>query len=958
MLFGPWQDRLEATLGITGQRRSGQGDRTRGEQAALNRRGVTPARGGGSAHNIPDTGLDISMRHGFSAAEVNQRMTEAGIPGHATFERGPRYGEGTAPHIHVDRRGRRTQRRNRNSGGTQVAQTPARRETPISEVSADTLLGSILGEDGREVPMNQGRHPLVNPFEVEGDMRARADRVEERLGRQEEFFQEFDQRMEEHAANRRARVEETVTTRRKINDTVTTETQSMIENVQPLLQQRTQIAEQLERLANMNPLERGLRGVVDLNYNQRYLQDRLRELDTVLQTHGQNYEFLTGLRERLLTTVTRGDENEAQVENLTLLELDEEGRSVSLGLQAANQNFAFLGDVVSQNENVVRAQIATVDRFLSERTTSDLASLESQAESAEGGRIVVDGVELTVGEIRQRRLASESQDMAFESQRLALQAGQQEIADRAATQWARNATQTQIEAAINNGGVAPNGMRIPQDVLTAQLQDRMTRTQLIASEANQGDPTRVLGQTVGRFAQEMRTVMGRSRSLMGSTPPELAEIVTTFAQESQVMRRRIEQANREGRPELARALTLQVNQRRQEFQQRINRVALRQAGGDQRAAGWISTFLSGGNLDAGQAADATLFYAERGSLPAGMRSSTQARAAFNAARQAITQVDNEIRGRPNVSRQERQNLIRQRIAEIVPNAYTANTFNEFVSALPELAQQENHEFAGIARRDFDMARRAGETVPFQEIGRELGISEADARLLFQGQYQGADSGDVTRRFEEMGGRGHVFARQQAVFAEYLDRSPSASPQFRPSRALADLLQRPGIVNRTRTMESLARETSFGDYLSSSMSEGRLTETFAGWSNNFTQQVDDIRVAEVGQSRYQSHWYRTNPIFRARVILAAIPGIEQAEEQALMEALEPNYRQQISTSDTIRRVVTGTHGRQGTQQLRSIILNQRFNDPGLERIRRIAAQHWDQAASTTDNAVEAYIGERE
>lgn len=977
MVWGPWQDELERVLGISGSRRQGQGDRSRGEQDSLNRRGATPARGGGSGHNIPDTALDISMRHGLTADEINQRMAREGIPGAFVHERGPAYGEGTAPHQHGDRRRQNPYIRTaggdivlrptaRRSGGrTQVAQTrtPAPRQRPIREISADELLGSIIGTDGEEVPANQGRHPLVNPYEVEGRTRERVARVEGALEAQDKFLTHFDETIQGVQDRRRARVETNVETRRGINDTVEAETRSMIERVQPVLAQRAETAQQLERIASMSPLERGVRGIFDLNYNQDYLERRLGDFDTVLQSVGSDYQYLTNLRERLIQTVDRTDTNESQLEQLDITELDEEGRSLNLSLQAANQSFTFLGDTLAANENIVRAQVAATDRFLSERTTGDLVTLEGQAARAEGGRLVVDGVEMSLGEIRNRRIGSQAQDMAFEHQQMALAQGRQEASDRAATMWARNATRVQLEAAINNGGMAGNGMRIPQDVLTAQLADRMQRQELIAGTAQLADPSRALGQNLHGFANEMRTVSGRAQSMFGALPPEFGSYARTITQELAGIATRMRQATEQGRPEVAAALNQRLEALRGQFLTRIEQVATRHAGGNASVAGWIRSYLTGADIDAGQAADAMAYYAQRGSMPAGMRSSPQARAAFQAARQAVENVDRSIqqRGGQAPSQPERQRLYREEIQRLTPQAYNGNSFNILMDEIPAMAARLRDPFAGVSRQDFQTARSAADSVPFQEIGRQLGISADNARLLFAGDgsgYRGTDRAALVTRIQNENLRGVLVARQQQVFIEHLDSSPSASPTFRPSRALAEFLQRPEMYRSAGNMELLSRNTSYGDFLVSGMTQGSLAERFQQWGERFNAQVNDNMIAETASNRTSYQLWRNSPDLYASVVLAAIPGLNQHDEARLMRHVNQTTQAETPSMRDAIATLPGLSGLSNARQrARAMIMNQRFEDPELERVRRIAAENWDAVAAQMDSAIEAYRGQR-
>lgn len=985
-LWGPWQDSIESALGI--QRSSG--DRSQASQDALWHRGATSAHGPNAPHVIPDNAIDIPTH--MDPAAAASRLADAGVRGYILDERAP--GMGTGPHLHIQRtapavRAANTATRsttspdlaNWNAAGTGTPTGPsdptlsirdqpvARNTTPISRVNVDDLLNGVESAananpqvpPGGAVPNGDGQ-PLVNPFTIVGAARTASSTVDRALEATDKFTAHYNDAMTQMEADRRTRTEQAVADRAKINDTVQGETQSMIDRVQPALAARAQTAAQLEHIAGMNPLARGLRGIFDLNYNTQHLQDQLGRYDQVIQAQGQNYEFMTGIRERLLHTITAGQENSAQIDDLTKAELDEQGRSAGLALQGAQGHLAAIGNQVQLNESLVHAQIQQTDRFLSQQTAAQLAGLEAQASRAPGHMITVDGTQLSLGEVHARRNAAESQDLSLRSAQMAVQNQQIELADRHATQWARNATQTQIEAAIQNGGVV-NGVHIPQDVLTAQLGDRMHRVEMQTGTILQGNQMDSLGRELQQFGTTITGTGGRINNVFGGRlPDELASFYPQYQRQMGEFQRQIEAANANPstRGAVAGQLREQLGHIQQDYSERIGRAALQMAGGDQRAAGWLRTYLVGGHLDPASATDAMMYYAERGGLPPGLRASPEARASLAQTQQIINGVDQEIAGGHSMTTEQRSNTIRQRIQATVGGGYHNGNFNNFVSALPDIATRLHDQFAGVSRSDFAAAAHAADSIPFENIGRHLGISADDARALFSGRYNGPNAEQLRAQVPALSSQ--LAASQMSTFAEYLDRSPSAHEGFIPSQAFANFLQRPEVHTMASNYSHVSQDSTYGDFMIHAMTgPGQVEDRFSSWAQSFGNAAAANRSAQMVGSNQQRFMYVTSPQSRANVVLSIIPGINQADAARLISAamsqMPPGAGGDIgSQAAGIADSWSGgriSHMPESQNQFRDIIVNQRFQDPALERIRRVAASHWDQSAALADQAVHAF-----
>jgi len=830
----------------------------------------------------------------------------------------------------------------RSKGETPATAAPYRKPVIDRSQVSDTedFLSNI--ENAAGIPRNS-RMPIANPFEMGDEIAGAADVVTGRLNKQEEFLAGMETSLQAVQDARRQRIEQHVEAKTQINSVIGAETQGMIDRVRPILARRAQLAGQLEKVANMNPLERSIKGIFDLDYNTDFLEGQVQRLDTVLSVVGKDYEYLEGLRERSMRVLDVDSETRGQLETLTLAELDEDGKLIANSIGSASQKFQFLGEQVQASENLIRAQMAQTDRLLTELSPGDIEVLLEKARTSKTGSVEYQGVEVNFGELRQRSMAVRAQEMSFRSQQIALERGETELADFHAERWLESASETQIRAAIDAGGNY-KGMHLPIPLLTSHLAQRDQLAGMKAADVLRGNPVMELSRDLAGFAPELNMVASRVKGMFGgSTPPELNTAAQHLHREIASISAQIREAKAKGvAPEVAEQLRGKAHALRENFFKQVDLVADRASGGDQSAAGWMKTYLKGGRLDSNQGAEAMLFYVNKGGLPQGMRSSAQARAAFGAAQQARARVDQEINSKQlKVDQKQRKAMYLRAIQESAQSAQTTISFNEMISALPEVAAKLNDPFKGVSQQDFEAARRGSEAQSYAEVGDKLGITPNDAKLLFGGRYRGANAAELTQRIQREGIKGQTIARQQALFLEYLDRSPSANQNFKPSVALAEMLRRPEVLKFARSYEQNLGGASFGDFLTSSTTqEGVLVDRMGQWGNTIQQQVADNRGAEIaGNSRAYQLAYKRYPIVRGPVLLAAIPGIEPQEEAALLRALKIGRNMPGGPNDAegLTRAIKGT----------------KFQDPNLERIRQIAAKHWDEVSAMTDRALERF-----
>lgn len=833
------------------------------------------------------------------------------------------------------------------STGSSSMPIPAAPPTAIDHSWLDNVISATGGGQPVTESSTTGanRFPIINPDQVGPLEKAGAREVAGAIANQTDFITQFTNQLAQVQDSRRARVEQSTQAKQAINDTMTAETQGLMDRVKPIMELRTRLAAQQEKLATMNPLARGLKGIFDLNYNEHYLNEQVARTDNVLQTVGHDYEYITKLRDRLhgLIDQSAGDAN--ALDQLTLQELDEKGKLVATSLQAAHSKFAFVGDMVSQQENLIRTRQAATDQLLTQMAPADLTAAMNRAQHSQTGTTVIDGVELSFGELRQRVVGLQAQDMAMRSQKIAVERGEGDLADYHAGKWAETATETQIRAAIQANGNY-NGMKIPIPILSQQLQVRENVKTQQADDILHGNQMALLGHDLDSFHTNLLMLNSRTKSLFGgNSPPELVAAGKQIENELGDFPRQINEAVKRGTAdEVGVRLRKRVQELSDGLNAQIDKVAERHASGDQGAKAWVGTWLRGGALDANQSAEALYYYAQKGGLPSGMRASPQARSAFQAAQGAAQSVDSEIQAQGlRINQQQRKALILKRIQETVPKSYTSVGFNDIIGTIPKLAKQVGDPLGAVDPNDFAMARRQSETVPYAELGRQLGVTPEIARQVIAGSYKGPDAQKLAQRVQSQNLRGALVARQQSVFLESLDRSPSAKPGFQPSVALAKFLDSPHLTNLSSRYEAMAGQASYGDFLGGSMAKGQLPETVSRWSHAIQQQVMDNRVAEVNRDARTRSMYNVDPFHRAEVILAAIPGINQEEESQLMAAIRHQAPQDMASPQ-------GPLGGQNSDAMGAWLKSVKFQSPGLERLRKIAAQRWDEMAGATDRAI--------
>lgn len=963
-MMGPWQDRLQELLGYVA--RPGQKDRSNREQQALHRSGATPARGGTSAHNIPDHALDISMRTGLSASEVNRRMQQAGIEGHATFERGPRFGEGTAPHIHVDRRGQR-------NGRTQVASNNRQRD-PLGEV----VTRAIDEAEGGTTGTSQRGREIIDPGTIGPEARQRFEETDRRA---QSAMTVVDQAVTDIDAIQDRRIiatKDRIAQTEAVNEEIQERTGQMLETVRPLFEQRRAIADQQMRLARMNPIERGLRSLFDARYDRSHLEALDQGIAGQLEAAGTEFSAITQLQTQMVDII---EGRAADMDSLEQLGIQESEIDIQLAGQsyaAAERVFQSIGSGLAQQGQLTAAQAQRRAQIGATMTMGEAAAYLNQA-NQQGGTIMVDGAEFSAQELSEIRDTRHLQDVEVQRADLTLQltrdsANQQAIEFHQAQQnrVVGTMTEAQIRDAIANGGQF-RGQQYDLRVLGEALNSAIQRNELVAGSMSGNGSVQSTQQIIRNTGHVMRQVVTNTTSLTGSVPPEvqaLTQQIAIRADELAQIQRRLAAGDPSVSQAHAQRMAAEFVQMQTQLREAGERVAERWAGGRRELLPLAQAYISGQPISGPAAIDGLITLARSGQ---GGNLRGTARAAYEAARGAIRNIeassggqsiDQILAGGTPQSRTEMQTRLREAVGQAVSRAYNGQAFDSTLRNATSIGQRLGLPGGRIDAQTWRNAIVAGDREAYAQIGAQLNLTPQEAETLFERQ---GEQGPIWQRIRQESPNAdyqelarNVSIMQQTATFRALDSTHPNIDGERPSALMVSMLSDERFQSAaTRMQHAIGRRTLIG-FTADAISGGTLGGDMENYAQSATLAANAQQIQSVQTALSRSREYAANPRRRMEVVLSTL--FNSAESRALAAALHQqaggdeaidartDERAGFSAdqSNQIRRI----NQLQQWDQMLTALHSSRFQDPNLERLRRTAATNIEDAIRSADAVVGA------
>lgn len=812
------------------------------------------------------------------------------------------------------------------------------------------------------VAMGENHLQIRDPFKISPAIESRQTVTENRADVADNVLGKVMEGLDSIQNRREQALSQTLTAKRAISTEVTQNTQTLIDQARPLFQTREAISARRLELANMNPLARALHGTFDPNYNDTDLAGRDRAIASHLNVLNEDYQMLTGLQDnlgKLIDTEYNGQESmfKLQRENLT--------EDFSLASQSFAMSQQVLGVAMQGVENqtaILRAQqVARVDT-LSKLSVGQINVAIDQAKASPNGYAVVNGVPLSMTELTASRDNYRDQGMALESRQLALESGRLGLASQYEDQAIAHMTPPQIEEAVKNGG-SYNGQQLDMGKLTTAYGQMTARNaqqaESIAQNSAPGVMRNLIGgvrnQTIGttqRMIGMMGAVPAEQSQLMGALSAEIGSIAEGFAEaDSRGVGNQYAQAN------LPRLQALYKQQ-----DEMISKTAQRWAGGNKEiqavGEGWLR-----GTPVSGDTAARGLIQMARTGVPAGTRLSGPAAQTFAMVQQIVKAADTpaagqtieQMMGSPENQRQ-RDRRLQQQVQSAVGEGYTNYMVDAVLKSTPELAHQvlvngQSHPFNRVNPTDFANAIAYGDQDGLKRLAtqKEVGLDAPTLEKIFSEGINGPtwqatkqSKGWADSKFGELGRSLTAMQTQSAMQA--LDASGSARPGFKPSAAFADLMQNQQYQQQAMGIVNKVGQGSFGDFMVSGVAGPGFAEAFTGYTGMVRNAYVNLNAATMSSRVKEAQSMMSDGWTKTQYILNGMEGLTRQDSDQLISAIRPL----VGTAPRITdRPVPDGHDNVDFRNIHDVIMNHKFENPAIERIRQRAMRQWPQISAIFD-----------
>lgn len=842
---------------------------------------------------------------------------------------------------------RKNMGRTNGAGGAYNSSQPGQGVANPQAYLAD--LESSLGPEAKA--SGNVRQNSTRIFGSDEELARRADAVEGNLVQQGQQINVLDQAMEAAQAAAREAMTRQVQDTRDISNAIVTGTNELKEKVMPVFRARGRVADQLDKLATMNPLERGIRGIFDLNYDQDYLEGQLDQFDRTLKARSDDYEYLNRLHGVALQEIQRRYGLDTAIPDLMQKQAEED-----LGLTGMRitQTAAMLGnlrDRITTESQLISAKALAREDLLGRLDLPTVTDLMTQAQQ-NNGIVQFNGVEFSYKELRDRIQAGEQQELQMEAYRMSIASGRMDMATKYADNLARSLTRPQLEAAIQNGGVY-NGVQLPQDVLTNLYQGMIARDETRANVVAREMPAKLAMDTATSHLNQVTGLYQRGKSLFGNQSMEGSAPYTERAGQ---LVRRLTQAVQNGEPpEVIAALTQQIAQNSEGYTKFIDDRILRQVGGDKRAAGYLKGFVYGSQLSPGTAAEALTYFALKGNLPEGVSLSPEARQVFQRAQTIVQNHRNDrVNGKP-VSESALMSIVQRELTESASRIMGQARHDKLYADLPGVAKATGSPFGGFSGQRWAEIRAEAQMTAAESVAKGLNTTPQNVlQMMRTGRPITNDENgrQLLQRTQQAAAQFNGVEMQTTVRLIDMEKQVVAG---RPnSSVMSDFLGSPQFSTGLATYGQSLGSQTMGEYLVNPLVSGSVERNFI----QTREAVLDAQAAIHQTNRQMAQNPGTavllQPRKRTGMILSSIPevGTEGARGLAtfvdqFFDKYQKDYGWQgleTPNSTFIREDNALFAALQGTT----------FQDKRLETWRRAAIKGWKEHATAHQGFVSRMI----
>lgn len=927
--------------------RISSGYRSPQKQQSLYDQGKTPLKGGESSHNKGDAenpqAVDIVDWKG-SKADLQQRLTSAGLPVRNIIqETGKGKNQGTGAHFHVNF-GEGGDSHNHGGGGG--ANAPAPEPRVIQPAS----------KQERQAMEKDKEFKIADPFAEEAVIGEQTQEVRAKAGQAQSVFEEVSSQIQEAMDDRLYSAADTVRQKKEINDTLQADAEQTLNQMRPLLERRVQLADKRAEIAQMNPLERLFAGAFDPDKNLEALGAEARVVEGQISARYESLQQLSSVQQTLLASIAgEGSDMDALLQ-LNIGALEQDARLANLSLSAASQVLESSLSAIGAQGNVTQAQQAVRNEVLGNLSLEQATEALADAR-ANGDGVEVNGVFIPLGQMAAAQQALDSADISMQSRQIALEQGKLNLADRHEADIIDKMTPEQVKSAIEN-----NGMWQGQQFSVSKLAIAQQNHKAMADQ-KAGD---ILNQESGEFYAISAKAMGsqadgttqRMQNLFGAVPPSQKQYVASLSARFQAHKKKIEEAKAAGvRPRVLQGLMQEFGALQKQQEQVIDSAVKAWAGGNKSLEGIGNAWVRGLPITGSQAAEA-LDAIAAGDVPSNIRMSGPAAQVFRRIQQ-----QNKGKGKPTTEEEKAARVESTR--EAAASQFVQSSMNEVMATLPETAagiRDENgrHPFSRVDPGDYRYALQEGDKRGEMLIAENLGLKTNELRDIaakgkfskYWKQAEGAEiiSG-VTLDTKTVGALNqYILGAQTQEMLRFLDKSQSATPDFKPSSAFADLFQNPQFLKATQDAVTSQGGSSFGDYITSAAG----LPGFESELRNYAGSVQTAHAAIRGEERQIRNQFindfEVRPQTRLKTVLGNMDSLSDREAQQLydgMSKLEINGRNIF---------YQGTGSKARNRAVDDVILKHKLPDPYLEGLRKKAAKEWERSLVKTSRLLNTMWGQ--
>lgn len=924
--------------------------RSQAEQDALVRSGATSTK---HSTHTDGNGFDYVPKKGQTADQVNAAITALGYPGsHIIDESGHGPNQGTGSHLHIS---------NPNFKGAFLpGATPSSPNVPtVTQTAASTG------------PVAPAADPL-NPFTASPVVSAAVTQTTQALHNLNDVVTKADGALSQVQAERATAMTESVGKRTAIVNDQDQATQELQTKVAPIFAQRASIAQRQVELAQMSPLKREILGI----FSRKYNPDRLAEIDHALAGQaseaGAEYQFATSNRDMLIKDIETRQQGTDALSALQESSANLDKSIANDGFTLATQNLsnAILG--IKSGTEVTAAQVQARDVALSQMDPKQLNTAISEAK-ANGGSAMVNGTPISMAELTHRSQQLQEQDIQLSTAKLGLQAQQLNVQDAAERRLIEHMSPADLQTAINNGGMY-HGHTLNQNALTQAFSMSQARTQgLVQQSLTNIDGTTYAAGIDRLNAQNMETAR-RIQGISGiQVPTAYKSFINSQVATAKMWADKIKTAPEAAKNDLRAAALADIGKRNAGLNDVIDNITngmTRNKDTQLLLKGWMT-----GNPVTGQAAAAGLIGMFQGGngVPKGMKLNGPEAQMFQAAQAAYNGVMQKyggqqsmadiMAGKGKVTKDQFNREVMESVTQAAGSAWNNAQAGQIMPQIPQIAKQSGHPAGNIRPADLAGATHLGDQAATQAMATRLGWTPDQVEQVFG---QGGSKAGGYQAIAVKGGKAAQIPYAQATrmyqldtntnMLRALDASPSARPGFVPSHALTDFMNSAGFNSTLSSYGSNLPHTSFGSFVGDGISNGTIPDLIGAHGQALHQAVGNIASQDQARIRGQVALYQNDPLKRAGVILAAIPGLNGQDQKALIGAIQGQVSSGAGALDNVNQYMGGgfiTSSAVG-DQIDSTILHGKFQDPHLEKLRKTAAAHWNEFQQHSDSIVERLL----